>query len=682
MSRIRTLQLSFGSGEISPEMFGRMDDARYRAGLAVCRNFIVKPQGVAANRPGTTYVNTVKNPSVKARLIPFTYSTTQTMVIELGAGYCRFHTQGATLLSGGVPYEIANPYAAADLFAITYVQSADVLTLCHPNYPPMELRRLGATSWTLTAISFASTLAAPTAPTVTPTGAGTQIYTYVVTAVDSTLTQESAASPATSANNNLFTSGNRNTVAWTAVTGASYYNVYKLSGGLYGYIGQTSTLSIVDDNIAADMSKTPPIYDAPFGSAGNYPGAVSYFQQRRCFAGTSNAPQNIWMTKSGTESAMSYSLPVRDDDRIAFRVAARDANTIRHIVPLTQLLLLTSSAEWHITSINSDAVTPTSVSVAPQSYVGASPAQPVLVNNSLIYVAARGGHPRELAYNWQANGFITGDLALRAAHLFDTYDIVDLAYSKAPIPIVWMVSTSGTLLGLTYIPEQQIGAWHHHDTTNGTFESCCVVAEGTEDVLYVIVNRTINGVQTRYVERLASRQFGGVAQNAYFVDCGATYNGAPASTVAGLTWLEGQTVSVLADGAVQNQKVVTGGAITLDYPASVVQVGLPITADLETLPLSLQTDAAIGQGLYKNVNKLWMRVFQSSGVWAGPDAANLRQYKQRSTEPPGSPPALVTAQIDLMITPAWGSDGQVFVRQSDPLPLTVASVTAEVSLAG
>ena len=110
---------------------------------------------------------------------------------------------------------------------------------------------------------------------------------------------------------------------------------------------------------------------------------------------------------------MSYSLPVRSDDRVAFRVAAREANAIRHIVPLTELLLLTSSGEWRVASVNSDAVTPTTISVRPQSYVGATEVQPVVVNNTAIYGAARGGHVRELAYNWQANGFVTGDLSLR-----------------------------------------------------------------------------------------------------------------------------------------------------------------------------------------------------------------------------------------------------------------------------
>ena len=682
MANVRILQRSFSGGEMSPEMFGRIDDAKYQAGLAKCRNFIVKPQGPAENRPGFAFVRAVKDSTKRVRLIPFTYSTTQTMVIEVGAGYFRFHTAGGTLMDGAAPYEIANPYAEGDLFDIHYVQSADVLTLAHPGHAPRELRRLGATNWQLTTIAFAASVASPAAPTVTAAGHTTVKYTYhyVVTAVAADGVSESAPSPEGTAGGNLFETGATVTIGWAAVTGASRYNVYKLQGGLYGYIGQTAGLSIVDDNIAPDLSKTPPIYDAVFSGAGDYPGAVSYFEQRRCFAGTTNRPQNIWMTKSGSESNMSYSLPTRDDDRIAFRVAAREANTIRHIVPLTQLLLLTSSSEWRVTSVNSDAITPTTISVRPQSYVGASNVQPVLINNTLIYGASRGGHVRELAYNWQANGFVTGDLSLRSAHLFDGAEVVDMAYAKAPWPIVWCVSSGGKLLGLTYVPEQQVGAWHQHDT-DGAFESCAVVAEGAEDVLYCVVRRTINGAQVRYIERMASRQFID-QQDGFFVDAGLTYRGAPSDTISGLSHLEGATVSILADGAVHPQRVVTGGSITLDNEASVVHVGLPITADLQTLPIAAPIDNGYGQGRFKNVNKAWLRVFRSSGIFLGPDADKLTEAKQRTTEPYGAPPALKSEEIQVMLTPSWADSGQVFVRQSDPLPLTVVSLTAEVAMGG
>ena len=772
MPNTRTYNRAFSGGVMSPEMFGRIDDVKFQTGAAKLRNFIATPQGPAENRPGFSFVREVKDSTKKVKLIPFTYSTTQTMVIELGAGYIRFHTQGATLMSGGVPYEIANPYAESDLFDIHYVQSADILTLVHPNYAPRELKRLGATSWTLTTISFASPISAPTGVTVTkyiPASASVNTDTYnqmdyVVTAVAADGISVSAASSVAGVSTNIYVTGSYNTISWSAVTGASRYNVYKKLGGIFGYIGNTTGTSIIDDNISPDLGLTPPIYNSYFGSTGNYPGAVSYFEQRRCFAGSVNEPQKIWMTKSGTESDMSYGLPIRDDDRIEFRVAAREANTIRHIVPLTQLILLTGSAEWRVSSVNSDAITPTSISVRPQSYIGASNVQPSIINNSLVYCAARGGHVRELGYSWQSNGFITGDLSIRAAHLFDNYDISDMCFSKAPQPLIWFVSTSGQLLGLTYIPEQQIGAWHHHDT-DGTFESCTCVAEGNEDVLYVIVRRLINGTYKRYVERMETRQVN-TLEKTFFVDSGATYNGTnttsvtmtvtggttwgPADTltitassakfvgtsdindaiiltdssgiqyklrivgytsstvvtarvdkiipvalrgvattvwnfarnsISGLSWLEGKTVSILADGAVHPRRVVTSGTVDLEVAANIITIGLPYQSDLQTLPLALQIDG-FGQGRYKNINKAWLRVFKSSGIFVGPDANNLVEAKQRSTEPYGSPPALKSDEIMVMLTPSWAASGQVYIRQNDPLPLTIVGLTLEVAIGG
>ena len=679
----RKLTMAFSGGEVTPEFWGQIGDSKFQSGLATCRNMIVLPHGPVANRPGFAYVNTVKTPAKRTRLVPFTYSTTQTMVLEFGEFYVRFHTMGATLLAstGGVPYEVATPYAEADLFDLHFVQSADVLTLVHPSYAPRELKRLGATNWTLTTISFVSSLGTPGAPTVTPTGSGTTVYNYVVTSVGATGLEESAASGAGSGTGNVLVTGQYMTINWTS-TGAARYNVYKQSNGLYGYIGQTDGTTFKDDNITANLGKTPPIVNNPFNAAGYYPGAVSYFEQRRCFAGSTNEPQNLRMTRSGTESNLTYSIPVRDDDSINIRVAAREANTIRHIVPLSNLVLLTAAAEWRVTSVNSDAITPTSISVKPQSYVGANNVQPVIVNNNILYAASRGGHLREMAYSFQAGGYITGDLSLRAPHLFDGLDIVDMAYSKAPQPLVWSVSSNGKLLGLTYVPEQQLGALHQHDT-DGLFESCCVVAEGSTDVLYVIVKRTINGTATRYVERMASRLLTSDPADAFFVDSGATYSGAAATVISGLSWLEGKTVSVLGNGAVFPQKVVVGGSITLEQACTKVQVGLPITADVQTLPLSAQLqDGSFGQGHVKNVNKVWLRVYKSSGVFAGPSVDKLVQFKQRTTEAYGAPPALISTEIEIMLEPSWQQGGQIYVRQSDPLPLTLVSMTVEAAMGG
>ena len=819
----RTFYRSFSGGEISPEMFGRIDDAKFQQGAATMRNFIAKPQGPAENRAGFKYVAEVKDSTKAVRLLSFTFSTTQTMVIEMGHEYFRFHTQGQPLLysdgsawanatayaigdivlyngvnylcviahtSNNVTppfaswyamptspnvYEIPHPFQEAELFDVHYVQSADVMTLVHPNHAPRELRRLGATKWELKTINFASPLPAPGGVTVSayiPSSSSTntdtyETHKYVVTAVKDNLVDESSQSGSASVDNNIYVTGAKNTINWGAVSGASKYRVYKEQAGIYGFLGETTATSIIDANIAPNFSRTPPIYENEFQSTDNYPGAVSYFEQRRVFAGTNNEPQTILMTKSGTESNLSFGLPIRDDDRIKFRVAAREANTIRHIVPLTNLLMLTGSAEWRVSSINSDAITPSSISVKPQSYVGANNAQPVIVNNSMVYASSRGGHIRELGYNWQANGFITGDLSLRAPHLFDNLTVTDMALAKSPIPIVWFISSNGKLLGFTYVPEQTIGAWHQHDT-DGTFESVATVSEGNDDALYCVIKRTINGATKKFIERMNSRLYA-KDRDAFFVDAGSTYDGTntdtnktvtisggtnytrgesvtitanynlfnappslddvgdaivlisgtnyyrcnitattnatvatvkldvdlPASlrntaittyevarnVISGLNYLEGKTVSILADGAVHPQKTISSGSITLDRASSVVHIGLEYESDLQTMPMSLQAEA-FGQGRVKNVNHVWLRVLESSGIFAGPSADKLVEAKQRTDEPYGSPPRLKTEDIKIMLTPTWQDNGQIFVRQTDPLPLTVVGMTIEVAIGG
>lgn len=676
---------SFAGGEVTREFFGRIDDVKYQTGLATCRNFIVLPHGPVANRPGTRFVREVKTSAKFTRLIGFTYSDEQTMAIEFGDGYFRFHTQGQTLMSGLSPYEIAHPYTEAQLNEVQVTQSADVLTLVHHEHPVRELRRMGALSWVLSDVTFAPKILAPTGvaaaatPGATPGTPTTQ--EYAVTAVYTDGVDESRASASATCSNNLYDDGAYNTITWTASAGAAQYNVFKRTAGLLGYIGQTDQLTFTDDNIAADLGKTPPIGANPFSGAGDYPSVVGYFDQRRVFCATDNDPQRTWMTKEGTESNLDSALPTQDTDALDFRIAARDANRIRHAIPMADLILLTSTAAWRITSINTDALTPTSISARSQASAGSNKVSPVTVNNAMIYVAARGGHLRELGYSQTANGYATGDISLRAPHLFDGFDVTGMAFASAPYPIVWSISSSGKLIGLTYVPEQQIGAFHQHDTLGGAFESCVSVAEGSEDALYVIVRRVINGNTVRYVERFASRFFTD-QEDAFFVDCGASFtSGSPVSSLSGLTWLEGQTVSILADGAVRPQQVVTGGAISLDDPATVIHVGIPITADIETLPLYFEI-AGYGSGRPKNVAAVYLRVYRSSGIFAGPTFDELTEAKQRTDEPYGTAPRLKDDEVEIVIEGAWDDDGGIAVRQSDPLPLTVLSFTLDVAVGG
>jgi hypothetical protein len=303
----------------------------------------------------------------------------------------------------------------------------------------------------------------------------------------------------------------------------------------------------------------------------------------------------------------------------------------------------------------------------------------VVTGNSVVYVRNQSSRLHELSYNWESNAYKSDDVSIMAPHLFDDYEIVDMAITKTPVPIIWCVRSDGKLLGLTYMPNQKVFAWHIHDT-DGLVESISAISENNVDVLYASIKRTINGNTLRYIERL-DIQGTTTLEDVFHVDSGLTYEGTATTTIKGLWHLEGKTVNILADGAVHPQLIVINGQITLQQAASKVHVGLPITADLQTLPISLEMEA-FAQGRQKNVNKAWLRVYRSSGIKVGPTFNKLTEVKQRTTQLYGSPADLLSEEVSIMITPTWSDGGQICVRQTDPLPLSILSMVIDVALGG
>ena len=435
--------------------------------------------------------------------------------------------------TAGRVYTVTTPYLTADLFDINYTQSADVMTLVHPTYAPRELKRLGATNWTLTTITFEPGIAIPGSVSVSalPTS-GSLTYKYVVTALSDIL-EESLASAEVTATNDLSTSGNKNTVSWAAVTGASRYNVYKDDNGVHGYIGQTPDTSFADDNIEADVLISPPENQTPFTGANNYPSTASYHDQRRVFSATNNYPQSTWMTRPGTESNLSKSIPSQDDDSLLFTLSARQYNRVRHLIPLDELVIFTSATEWKLTTENSDALTPTTIALRPQSYVGSGNRQPIVSGDAVLFTADLGGHVYDMNYSFETDKYKPRNISIIAPHLFDGYTITDWDYSSVPVSIIWAVRSDGELVGLTYLSGQKpdVLGWHHHNT-DGDFESVAVIPEsGGEKMLYAVIERRINGVNRRYIERLHSRIFSDV-RDAFHVDSGLSYDDPQTITAA------------------------------------------------------------------------------------------------------------------------------------------------------
>lgn len=488
-----------------------------------------------------------------------------------------------------------------------------------------------------------------------------------------------------------------------------------------------------------------------------YPSEVEFYSDRLVFANTPAQPQTVWMSETGNYSSFRRSQPVEDSDGITATLNARRVNAVRDLVPLDALLLLTSGGEWKTTAGQEDVLSPTTIGFKTQSYNGASDVPALVVGNSALYVQDRGYKVRDLAYQFDVDGYTGGDLTVFSQHLLEGFSVVEWAYQQTPYSIVWLVRSDGVLLAMTYMREQEVVGWSRMEM-DGEVESVTVVPEADQDAVYVAIKRTINGATKRYVERLSSRIIS-EAREGTFLDSFLTYDGRTAGgvgtsidigavggeyiifaaapifaatdvgdeivlrygtsttirfrvtvfsganqvfatpdrtpdpadiasasttdwvwardTISGLGHLEGKTVGILADGFVQAPRVVTGGAITLDSPSTVVHVGLPYTADFETLEVNVP-GAESTRLRFKNISRVGLIVQDSRSIRAGPDADNLDEYDSRQFESYDEPPALQQDLVEMWISKEWANRGRVFVRQSDPLPLSILGVIPDV----
>ncbi len=695
MADFRAYQPSFTGGELSPALGARVDLAKYQSGLRTALNVFVHPHGGVSNRAGLQFISEVKDSAKRARLIRFQFNTEQTYILEFGDLYIRIFRDGGLVLSGAAPYVVVSPYTAAQVQDLVFVQEADVLYLCHVDHPVRKLGRLADNNWTLTTVDFKPLINPPAGtPVVTKpgdtagkTGYVATTYRYRVSAVAES-GEESLPSNAGSVVNDLAIQGGINRVTWTAVTGAARYIVYRDDNGIYGYVGGTTGLTFDDENITPDLSDTPQAGRNPFNAAGNYPRCVTFIEQRLAFAATLNDPQAVWLSQSANYENFGVSSPAKASDAVTFRIRARQVNEIRSMISVRGLLLLTSGSEWIVTGGSAaDAISPSAIKLDNQGYRGAARVQPIVVGNTVLFAQRLGGVVRDFSYDYTQDSYVGKDLTILARHLFKGREISAWDYAQAPDSVVWVVLDDGALVSLTYMKEQDVWAWTRHESgADASFEDVTVIEEDGEDVPYFIVRRTIDGVQKRYIERLHSRAFDDV-QDAFFVDCGLTYSGPPATVLNGLSHLEGQTLVALADGNVVRNLTVTDGSVHLQNAASKIHIGLPVTAAIETLDLDVGQVQGLGtvQGRSKSVSEVTFRVENTRGIFTGPedgerDSGTLVEYKQRRNENWDEAISLYTG--DLTITPYWdwNTSGAMWVKQFDPLPMTILSIMPDVTL--
>lgn len=566
----------------------------------------------------------------------------------------------------------ASPYNASDLPLLKIEQSADTMYLTHPSYAVRKLTRTDHDQWTFTAVTFAASISAPTnfARTV---GSGVT-RTYTATAISSATGDESGGASSAVADPG-------DTVGWTAVSGAEYYNVYEIVNNVPQYIGRTTSTSFgIPSSYTADPDVTTPTANNPFNASDDYPGCSGFHEQRIFYARTNNNPQTFWASVTGSFDNMNYSIPGLDDDSLEFTLNTTKVNEVRWILSLSELIIGTGGGVFKINGGESSvAITATAINSKRQSSLTASHHFPIVSSNSILFIEGSEKKIRALTYSLELDSYADSDLSILSEHLFNSSSIYEWTYELYPYGIIWMVRDDGTLVGLTYSQEHKTYGFHRHDTgASGLFESVASITtnEGVSET-YVSVKRTINGSDVRYLEILKERLPDDTLEDAWILDCALEYNGADTNNITDLEHLEGETVNVLANGVVLEGLTISSGACALGatYSAPIL-LGIPITGEMEQNDLSTPPGNESIQDKHRTVKTALIKYRNSCHALVGTDSANVNEAFEDNT-------TLQSESIESSVgDQANPYEARVYVKTTKPLPCTIQSIMARVEISG
>jgi len=377
--------------------------------------------------------------------------------------------------------------------------------------------------------------------------------------------------------------------------------VYKELNGAFGYIGIAGTSnSFKDINYTPVTSDRPLSFKDPFATT--FPRCVNYFGQRKIYGNTPLKIGGVWSSRIDSFNEFSTSTPIRSDDAVNFTIAGRRVNEIRHILDLGALVLMTSQGEW---VCDTAALTPTSINLKQEGYAGSSWVPPVIIGNTAIFVERNGNSLRDLRFSYETEGYDGKDLCVYAPHLFEGYEITSMAFAQSPNSIIWCVRSDGILLGLTYVKEHDVWAWHTHETLGKVHHVATLPIDG-EDRLFMVVSRIVQGVEKTYLEVMDTRTLTDIT-DAKFLDSAFTTI-AQGGNVEG-SGLYGITMAVsggTADWPADTSYTLTASAsaFSIDSVGKVIlaglnldgpDIGLRITGYTSPTVVTVQADTPIPQ---------------------------------------------------------------------------------------
>jgi hypothetical protein len=630
MTRVRQIKTTFTAGEVSRDLMGRADLKAYANGALALRNVFIQPTGGVTRRAGLRYVDTALG---NGRLIAFEFNTEQTYLLVLTDGKLDIYANGSKITS------LDAPWSEAQIANIAWTQSADTLLIVHPDFAPRRLNRNADLSWNLSEWSF-----------FTDNNVRTQPYIKFATA-EATITPSG-------------TSGTITLTSSEPVFAAGHEGTRLRVGGKEVAITDYDSPTVVTASVIETLNSAAATIDweeQAFSAVRGYPVSVAFHQDRLVIGGSRDLTNRLWFSKSG--DLFNFDLGVGlDDEAIEFGILSDQVNAIRGIFSGRDLQVFTSGAEWIVTG---EPLTPTSVQIRRQTRIGSvidRHIPPVNVDGATFFIARGQEEVREFLFTDLEQAYSASELSVVSRHI--VRKAIDQDYNPRE-RLLFIVREDGKFAALTSFRSEQVSAWTLHET-DGFVKSVSVVG----DVVYLLVLRGADYTVEEFDPKLN-------------LDSALTGTAISASASwSGLDHLNGKTVSVVADGIVQTDKVVSNGQVTIDAAANTVEIGLPFTHIIEPLPPSVVDGGGTGRAtrLVEALFRLQDTAALRLDVGRGFKDVALRQFGEDAIL--DAPAPLVSADISVRAL-GWQIDGTRplwRISQSVPLPFTLLSVTTELKV--
>lgn len=662
-------------GELDPLLLGRIDIQAYYNGLRKATNVLTIPQGGVKRRPGQEFLGQAFG---DGRLENFSFSTEQNYLLVFTDLRMQIYKDGVlqTNINGSGNDWLDTPWTSEQLKEFDFIQSADTAIITHPNIAPQSITRMSDTEWNVSGLplsnipqfdfnDISSPITTPEIQTITFTDAN-EGDRYKI-ALNGLLSEEIVFGGDDSTNQeairdavqNLSNTGNTGVTVATIASLVSYQ--ITLSGDsandwelltVTPVLTKVTTFSGATVRDQVGSSRKEDVWSLIRG----WPVTCVFHEGRLYFGGSKSRPSTIW--GSNVNDFFNFDEGRgRDDELIDVTLDTDQVNAIRGIFSNRSLQIFTSGAEFYV---KESPITPSNVSVIPQTNLGSRRVRPVSIDGVTLFAQRTGKVINQFVFLDAIKANQTAAVSSLAPHLINkpVKLVASRGTEETDANYVYILNEDGSLTVFNTLVSEDIQAFT--SWSSGNIKSIAVVS----DTLYLLVERVVNSSTVYYVE---------VESMTNLTDSSIRSNVGGSDTLTGLSHLEGEEVDVKADGAYQGKFTVTGGEVTITRNADVIEAGLTYAPFIKTMPLNIGLQNGPNAASKKKILRSAIQLFESNGIIVNGQRLADKTIGVNQFDAPQ--PQTGFKRITLL---GWSLEADIEITQETPFPMTILSIGMEV----